>query len=171
MNEISGYYDKESNLLNAVKDLRENNIKIKDVFSPYPVHGLDHAMGLKRSWLPKAAFIGGAIGAISGFGFQTWVFTKAYPLNIGGKPFMAAPSFIPVTFECTILFAAFAIVLAYFFKSNLGLGANNKIYDEGATDDRFVVVIDTSDLSIEGAEQVKSKFENTGALDIKTMNN
>ena len=171
MNEISGYYDKESNLLNAVKDLRENNIKIKDVFSPYPVHGLDHAMGLKRSWLPKAAFIGGAIGAISGFGFQTWVFTKAYPLNIGGKPFLAAPSFIPVTFECTILFAAFAIVLAYFFKSNLGLGANNKIYDEGATDDRFVVVLDTSDLSLEDAAQVKFKFENTGALDIKTMNN
>lgn len=167
MNEISGYYDKEINLLNAVKDLRKNKIKIKDVFSPYPVHGLDHAMGTKRSYLPKAAFIGGAIGAISGFGFQAWVFTRAYPINIGGKPLMAVPSFIPVTFECAILFAAFAIVITYLVKSHLGPGADNKIYDERATDDRFVVVLDTSDQNNEETEIIKSKFEGTGALDIK----
>jgi hypothetical protein len=167
MKEISGYYDKEINLLNAVKDLRENKIKIKDVFSPYPVHGLDHAMGLRRSWLPRAAFIGGAVGAISGFGFQAWVFTKAYPINIGGKPFLATPSFIPVTFECAILFAAFAIVLSYLFKSHLGAGADNKIYDERATDDRFVIVLDTTDIDSNKAEKIKSKFEDSGAMDVK----
>jgi Alternative complex III, ActD subunit len=167
MKEISGYYDKEASLLEAVKNLRESKIKIKDVFSPYPVHGLDHAMGLRRSWLPKAAFIGGAIGAISGFGFQAWVFTRAYPINIGGKPFLATPSFIPVTFECAILFAAFAIVISYLFRSHLGAGADNKIYDERATDDRFVVVLDTSDSNNDDTENIKSKFENTGALDIK----
>ena len=167
MKEISGYYDKEASLLEAVKNLRENKIKIKDVFSPYPVHGLDHAMGLKRSWLPKAAFIGGAIGAISGFGFQVWVFTRAYPINIGGKPFLAAPSFIPVTFECAILFAAFAIVISYLFKSHLGAGANNKIYDERATDDRFVVVLDTAEFESNEAEKIKSKFEETGAMNVK----
>lgn len=167
MNEISGYYDKEINLLNAVKDLRENKIKIKDVFSPYPVHGLDHAMGNKRSYLPKAAFIGGTIGAISGFGFQAWVFTKAYPINIGGKPLLAVPSFIPVTFECAILFAAFAIVIAYLVKSHLGPGADNKIYDERATDDRFVVVLDTSDQNNEETETIKTKFEGTGAFEVK----
>lgn len=167
MNEISGYYDKEINLLNAVKDLRKNKIKIKDVFSPYPVHGLDHALGLKRSWLPRTAFIGGAVGAISGFGFQAWVFTRAYPINIGGKPFLAAPSFIPVTFECAILFAAFAIVISYLVKSHLGAGANNKIYDERATDDRFVVVLETSDVDSNEAEKIKSKFEDTGALNVK----
>jgi len=167
MKEISGYYDKEINLLNAVKDLRENKIKIKDVFSPYPVHGLDHAMGLRRSWLPRAAFIGGAVGAISGFGFQVWVFTRAYPINIGGKPFLAAPSFIPVTFECAVLFAAFAIVLSYLFKSHLGAGADNKIYDERATDDRFVVVLDTTDIDSKEAEKIKLKFEDSGAMDVK----
>jgi hypothetical protein len=164
MREISGYYDKESSLLDAVKNLRENNIKIKDVFSPYPIHGLDHAMGLRRSWLPRAAFIGGAVGAISGFVFQAWVFTKAYPINIGGKPFMSIPSFIPVTFECAVLFAAFSIVLAYLLKSNLGVGANNKIYDERATDDRFVVVLNTDEAE---AENIKSKFEETGAKNVK----
>ncbi len=164
MKEISGYYDRESSLLDAVKTLRENDIKIKDVFSPYPVHGLDHAMGLRRSWLPKTAFIGGAVGAASGLLFQIWVFTKAYPLNIGGKPYLSIPSFIPVTFECAILFAAFAIVLAYLFKSNLGLGANNKIYDERATDDRFVVVLKVEDNE---TDQIKSTFAETGAMEIK----
>ena len=167
MKEISGYFDKEASLLYAVKNLRENNIKIKDVFSPYPIHGLDHAMGLKRSWLPRAAFIGGAIGAISGFMFQVWVFTKAYPLNIGGKPFLSIPSFIPVTFECAVLFAAFAIVIAYLVKSQLGPGSDNKIYDERATDDRFVVVLDTANIESTEAEKVKSKFEETGAQGVK----
>lgn len=167
MSEISGYYNKEAKLLDAVKSLRENDIKIKDVFSPYPIHGLDHAMGLRRSWLPRAAFVGGAVGAITGLLFQIWVFTKAYPINIGGKPFMSIPSFIPVTFECAVLFAAFSIVLTYLFRSNLGAGADNKIYDERATDDRFVVVLDTTDVNEQEAEKIKSKFEETGAEGVK----
>ena len=164
MKEISGYFEKEAVLLDAVKNLRENNIKIKDVFSPYPIHGLDHAMGLRRSWLPRAAFIGGAIGAITGLLFQIWVFTKAYPINIGGKPFLSLPSFIPVTFECAVLFAAFSIVFAYLFRSNLGAGANNKIYDERATDDRFVVVLNAEEAE---AEIIRSKLKETGAKDVK----
>ena len=167
MKELSGYFDKEANLLNAVKKLRESDIKIKDVFSPYPVHELDRAMGLRRSSLPRTAFIGGAIGAVSGLLFQIWVFTKAYPINIGGKPYLSIPSFIPVTFECAILFAAFAIVFAYLFRSNLGLGADNKIYDDRATDDRFVVVLDTSGAKDSEAEGIKTTFEETGAMDVK----
>jgi hypothetical protein len=117
--------------------------------------------------LPRAAFIGGAIGAVSGLLFQIWVFTKAYPINIGGKPYLSIPSFIPVTFECAVLFAAFAIVFAYLFRSNLGLGAENKIYDERATDDRFVVVLDTSGTENSEAEEIKKTFEGTGAMNVK----
>ncbi len=167
MKEISGYYDKESSLLDAVKTLKEQKIKIKDVFSPYPVHGLDRALGLQRSLLPRIAFIGGAIGAIVGFLFQVWVFTRAYPLNIGGKPLLAAPSFVPVAFESAILFAAFAIVIAYLVRSNLGLGAKNKIYNERATDDRFVVVLDTSANNKAESENIKIQFEKTGAMEVK----
>ncbi|MFW5721116.1 MAG: DUF3341 domain-containing protein [Bacteroidota bacterium] len=167
MKEISGYYDKESSLLDAVKTLKEQKIKIKDVFSPYPVHGLDRALGLQRTSLPRTAFIGGAIGAIVGFMFQVWVFTKAYPINIGGKPLLAAPSFVPVAFESAILFAAFAIVIAYLVRSNLGLGAKNKIYNERATDDRFVVVLDTSGNDKDEAENIKIQFEKTGAMEVK----
>ena len=163
MQKISGYFETESNLLEAIKELKEENIPIDDVFSPYPIHGLDQTLGLRRSWLPRAAFIGGFVGAACGFLFQAWVFTKAYPINIGGKPFFAIPSFVPVMFECAVLFAAIFIVFAYLLKSNLGAGADNKIYDNRATDDRFVVVL----LANDQAELTKQKFEKTGAQGIE----
>lgn len=164
--EISGYFTEEEKLFDAIKSLRDKNIKIKDVFTPFPVHGLEKALGYKRSLLPKAALIGGLIGGTSGFLFQTWVFTRAYPMNIGGKPSFSVPSFIPVTFECAILFAAFSIVFAFFIKSKLGFGATPKIYDEKATDNRFVVVLNTSGNSDE-VENIKKHFESTGVSDIK----
>ena len=164
--EISGYFTDEESLFKAIKGLRENNIKIKDVFTPYPVHGLDKALGLRRSLLPKAAFFGGALGASCGFLFQAWVFTKAYPLNIGGKPFLSVPSFIPVTFECTVLFATFAIAFAFLFRSKLGLGASHKIYNEESTDDRFVVVLNTEEAD---ADTIKKQFKSTGAMNIKVQ--
>lgn len=165
--EISGYFNDEASLFRAIKELKENKTWIKDVFTPFPVHGLDKALGLKRSLLPKAAFIGGTIGALSGFFFQAWVFTKAYPLNFGGKPFLSVPSFIPITFECTILFAAFAIVFAFLFRSKLGMGAKNKIYREESTDDKFVVVINTGESTgKKEIEILKKQFESTGALGV-----
>ncbi|MCG8412521.1 MAG: DUF3341 domain-containing protein [Bacteroidales bacterium] len=168
MREVLGYYTKETDLLEGVKTLVNEKITVKDVFSPYPVHGLDKAMKLKRSRLPRVAFIFGALGALLGFLFQAWVFTKSYPINIGGKPFMAIPSFIPVTFECTILFAAIAIVLAYLLKSHLGAGADNKIYDQRATDDHFVIVLDVSDKNNKESEEITTKLKATGAKSVET---
>ncbi len=147
---ISASYSDEENLLRGLNRLKEKKMKIVDVFTPFPVHGLDKLMGYRRSWLPRVGFIGGAIGAACGFGFQAWVFTRAYPLVFGGKPYLAIPSFIPVTFECTVLFAAFAMVFAFLIRSGLGPGAKNRILDERITDDRFVVLID------EGGEQEKN---------------
>ena len=163
MQKISGYFETESNLLKAVKKLKEDNIQIDDVFSPYPIHGLDQVLELRRSWLPRAAFIGGFVGAACGFLFQTWVFTKAYSINIGGKPFFSFFSFVPVMFECAVLFAAVSIVFAYLLKSNLGAGADNKIYNNRATDDRFVVVLFVDDQ----IEEIKQKFKKLGAQGVE----
>jgi hypothetical protein len=87
------------------------------------------------------AFWGGAVGAALGFLFQAWVFTKGYPLNFGGKPFFAIPSFMPVTFEMAVLFAAFSMVFAFLIYFKLGPGAKTVIHDERITDDRFLVVV------------------------------
>lgn len=157
---VSAYYEDEKDLLKGIEKLKESGVKILDAFTPFPVHGLDKALGIRRSWLPRVAFIGGAIGAFSGFFFQKWVFTVGYQMNIGGKPFFSVPSFIPVTFESTVLFAAFSMVLVFMFRSKLGLGAENKIYDLKITDDHFVVVAGYEENK---SKQVVEKMQAAGA--------
>jgi hypothetical protein len=139
---ISAYYRDDQQLISGLKRLREGGIKIADVLTPFPVHGIDKVLGIRRSHISRVGFIAGAIGGISGFVFQAWAFTVSYPLNIGGKPFFAIPSFVPVTFECTVLFAAIAMVFAYLFRTKLGFGAKHINYDERITDDRFLVLVD-----------------------------
>lgn len=161
---ISAYYEDEEDLLSGIKKMQKDNVEILDAFTPFPVHGLDKVLGIKRSWLPRVGFIGGTIGAACGFFLQMWVFTEGYPMNIGGKPLLAIPSFIPVTFECAVLFAAFSMVFAFLFRSKLGLGAENKIYDVKSTDNHFVVVAGFEENK---SDSVKEKMEAAGATIIE----
>jgi len=165
---LSAYFQDEENLLRAAKDLKENQISILEVFTPFPVHGLDQVLNYKRSRIPTIGFIAGAIGAILAFGFQTWAFVYDYPLFVGGKPNFAIPSFIPITFEITVLFAAFGMVFAFLIKSNLGPGSNNKIYDERITDDRFLILIDYSE---ETETKIKEILEKEEAQDVRVKEN
>lgn len=163
---ISAYFEDEENLLRAAKDLKEKQVSIQDVLTPFPIHGLDPILGFKRSRIPTVGFISGAIGCIIAFGFQAWAFIVDYPLFIGGKPHFAIPSFIPITFELTVLFAAFGMVFAFLIQSKLGPGANNPIHDERITDDRFMIIVD---LDEEGNqyELVKEILLKEEAQDIK----
>lgn len=81
-----------------------------DAFSPYPIEELTEALGIKHSKLPLIVLIGGILGCLGGYGLCYWVSAIVYPINIGGRPLHSWPAFIPVTFECTILLAAFAAV-------------------------------------------------------------
>ena len=141
-NYISISFDDEKPMLDAVKTLIANEAGIDDVLTPFPVHGLDKLLGMKKSRIPTVGFIFGAIGALVGFGFQAWVFTQAYPLIIGGKPFLAAPAFIPVTFEMTVLTSAFAMVAVFLIRSKLKPKKKFEAIDPRVTDDRFVILID-----------------------------
>jgi len=102
-------------LLEAAKATRDAGYKCFDVHSPFPVHGMNRAMGLRRSDLPWVILGGGLTGCIGGFALQYWVSAVDYPLVISGKPFNSIPAFIPITFECTILISAFAAVLGMLF--------------------------------------------------------
>lgn len=155
---VSGYYLDDKDLVEGIKALQEKNIEIADVRTPFPVHGLDKVLKMRRSNLPKAGFFAGAMGTAIGFGFQAWVFTEAWPLNFGGKPFLSVPSFIPVTFELTVLFAAFALVFGFLIRSGLGPGAPNIIYDEEVTNDRFQILL-----------EVKSGNSDQLQLDLKSV--
>jgi len=162
-NYLTAYYTDEDALIKGVRQIREKGVAIQDVFTPFPVHGLDKALGMRRSRLTRVAFAGGAIGAIAGFGFQAWVFTKAYPLNFGGKPYLSVPSFMPVTFELSVLFAAFSMVIAFFIYFKLGPGAKAVIYDERSSDDRFLVLIDLDDKAEEEVKKIEKTLTDAGA--------
>jgi len=164
---ISGYFLDEEELITAIKSLQEKNIGIKNVYTPFPIHGLDKLLGLKKSKIPTVGFLFGALGAAAAFLFQSWVFTESYPMNIGGKPLLSIPTFIPIIFETTILFAAIAMVFAFLFRSKLGLGADNKIYDLKVTDDHFLILLQTSNEVKD--EQLIAELNNLGANDVKEI--
>jgi len=138
---ITVVFDDEEPMLEAVHKINENNEQILDVLTPFPVHGLDKALGMKRTRIPFAGFFCGLLGGLTGFLFQAWVFTVDYPLVFGGKPYLSAPSFIPVTFELTVLFTALGIVAALLIKSGLRPVRKFEPLNDRITDDRFVILV------------------------------
>lgn len=100
-------FESVDDLLKAARGVRDAGYKRWDVHSPFPVHGLDQAMGLKRTRLPLVVFGGGATGALGALVLQWWTNAVDYPFVISGKPFFSLPANIPVIFELTVLFAAF----------------------------------------------------------------
>jgi hypothetical protein len=159
-------FDDEVPLLQAVKKLRENKEIIKDVLSPFPVHGLDEALSMKRTRIPVVGFIFGALGASLAFIFQAWVFTVSYPLIIGGKPFFSVPTFVPITFEVTVLFSGLAMVAALLIRSRLKPEITFSPIDERITDDRFVILVDTPD-DEDSLKRVKSILSGIQTVEIK----
>ena len=107
---IYGIFDDEEVLLNSVKEVRSKDISIKEVYSPFPIHGLDHALGLERTRLAIAAFIYGAIGCALAIWMTYYIMILDWPQNIGGKPsfayYLNMPAFVPIIFEMTVLFSA-----------------------------------------------------------------
>jgi len=135
-------FNDEGPMLQAIRKLLESKEIILDVQTPFPVHGLDKLLSIKRSRIPVGGFFLGILGAVSAFGFMTWVFTVSYPLIIGGKPFFAAPSFIPITFEVTVLFAGVSMGAAMLIRSKLKPDIDFEPVDERITDNMFVVLVD-----------------------------
>ena len=165
---LFGLYDDEEILLKAVKKAKARHLDIMDVFTPFPVHGLDHALELEESRLHQAGFVYGALGTLTAFGFMSWVFTRDWPIIFGGKPYFSAPSFIPITFELTVLFAAVGMVFTFYIVSGLGPGVVNDYLHPRITDDKFCVAFDTSHSSEEEVSKLKAFFAETGAEVHKT---
>ena len=135
-------FDDEKVLFPAVKKVRNAGYKIQDVYTPFPVHGLDHALGMRETSLHTAGFIYGITGTTTALSCMSWVFTKDWPLNIGGKPHLPLPAFIPITFELTVLFAAVGMVITFCYLCQLGPFVKKHHFHPRATDDLFVMVIE-----------------------------
>lgn len=157
---VFGLYDDETDLLSAVRQANKDHKDIYDVWTPFPVHGLDPLLGLEESRLHIAGFIYGALGLLTAFLGMTWIFTKDWPIIFGGKPYWSVPAFIPITFELTVLFAAVGMTVTFYIINGLAPGVNSPILHDRITDDKFCLAFDTAHVS-EG--DAKSFFESTGA--------
>jgi len=165
---LFGLYDDEEILLPAVQRAKDDHLDIMDVYSPFPLHGLDPIMGLKESRLHQAGFVYGSMGTLTAFLFMTWVFTRDWPVIFGGKPYWSVPAFIPITFELTVLFAAIGMVTSFYIVCGLGPGVEAKTLDDRITDDKFCIAFETNGMSVSEIDKLKSFFTNTGASEINT---
>src|SRR5262249_10890635 len=128
----------------AARAVRDQKVKRFDAFTPFPVHGIEEAMGLKRSFLPWVTFLAGLTGGTIGLPFEIWTSAYDWPLTVGGKPFVSLPAFIPICFECTVLFAGLATAGALFAACKLP-AVDPPILDPALTNDKFGLFISSED--------------------------
>ena len=159
-------YDDEDVLLHAVEQVRGTGVKIHEVYSPYPVHGLEHVLGYKRSRLPIAAFLFGMLGTTLALTMQFYMMKFDWPMIIGGKDHAAFPDFIPVGFELTVLLASFGMVSVFMISSNLKPWAQPRIFDVRSTDDKHIMAIDIANNSAIEVDQIKEILRSSGATEV-----
>ena len=164
---ITGNFYDEAVLFPAVKKVRRSGYRIHDVFTPFPIHGLDKAMGLRDTSLHTAGFIYAITGTATAFGFISWALAIDWQLNFGGKPFFSLPAWIPIMFELTVLFAAVGMVLTFCYLCQLAPFVKKDHFNLRSTDDTFVMVLETTDKTSEA--EVVSFLQSLGASDVQVQ--
>lgn len=162
---IIGSFADPDELMDGIDKLQANNISIYDCFTPMPIHGIEAKLGVKPSRLPIAAFCFGLLGGTLGFSLIYYTLTYDWPMNIGGKPSLPLPDFVPVTFECTILITALGMVATFFYRNHLFPGLAPRVMDLRATDDRFIVAIDARENTDHA--RIESLLREAGAVEVK----
>lgn len=158
-------------LMAAANAAREAGYKKIDAYSPFPIHGLAEATGFNKTHLSALVLGGGIIGGISGF-FMCWYANViSYPMNIGGKPYNSWPAWIPITFECTILLAAFCAVFGMIILNGLPMPYhpvfNVRRFDQ-ASRDKFFLVIEAADPKFDHVE-ARRFLENLGPREVNDV--
>lgn len=160
-------YEDDDQVFPAIKKCKEAGYKIHDVYTPFPVHGLDHALGLRETSLHTAGFIFGITGTTTALSCMTWILTSDWPQIYDGKPHFALPAFIPITFELTVLFAAVGMVMTFMWLCKLAPGVKKHIFDPRATDDLFVMPIECT--SKTNVEDLEAFLKSTGASKVNVQ--
>ena len=168
---VVGAFGSTDALFHACEALRDAGYTKFDAHTPFPVHGLERAMGLKPSRLPWIVLLCGLLGGTGAFALQTWAHIWGYKQNISGKPFFAFQAYVPITFELTVLFAAFGTFFGVWGLSRLPQLFHPVMQHpafSGATDDRFLVSIEASDPKFD-ADKVRALLAELGARDVEEV--
>jgi hypothetical protein len=128
-------------LLKAVRKARRELFRVYDVFAPFPIHGLDEAMGIRRTKLPWVTLLAGLTGLATALTLQFYTNVLDWPLDVGGKPDNSLLAFVPISFELTVLFAGLTTVGAFFLRAKLYPGKKAWLVNPGITDDVFAMVL------------------------------
>lgn len=155
----------ESSVVKAAAKMKEMGFKNFDAISPYPIHGMEEAHGIKRSWIPYVSFVAGLVGLSSGLALTWWTSVVDWPINIGGKPMFSLPAFIPIMFELTILFSALSSVVALFYVCGIPR-INPPIIDPDLTCNKFAIFVPQDDVGYD-EKKLEEVFKNLGASQIK----
>ena len=164
-------YETPQAIYKACEKIRDAGYEKWDAYTPFPIHGMEHAMGLKASKLPWFVFGGGITGGTLAMSFMLWTSAYSYPINVGGKPLWSVPAFIPITFEITVLLSCITCFMALWFLCRLPQFYSplfkSKAF-ERVTDDKFFIAIEASDKRFD-LSKVRKLFEETGATLIEEV--
>lgn len=164
---IQAIYADDDVLLAAVKKVRAAHHHIEEIYTPFPVHGLDKAMGLAPTRIAIASFIYGCIGLCVAVAMMNYIMIEDWPQNIGGKPSFSfldnMPAFVPIMFELTVFFAAHLMVITFYLRSKLWPFKEAENPDVRTTDDHFLMEVSASD----NIEALSAFLQETGAVEVK----
>lgn len=166
---IHAIYTDDDILMDAVKKVRAEKHHIEEVYTPFPVHGLDKAMGLAPTRIAIASFMYGCLGLAVAITMLNFIMIKDWPQDIGGKPSFSfienMPAFIPVMFEMTVFFAAHLMVITFYLRSKMWPFKNAENPDPRTTDDHFLM-----EIPVHGNEkELSALLQDTGAVEVKTV--
>lgn len=163
---IHALYDDDDMLLKAVRSIRAEKYHIEEVYTPFPVHGLDKALGLEGTKIAITSFMYGCLGFIVSILMMNYIMIEDWPQNIGGKPSFSyienMPSFVPIMFELTVFFAAHLMVITFYMRSKLWPFKKSENPNPLTTDDKFLMEISIG----KNEEQLLKLLKSTGAVEI-----
>ncbi len=160
-----GIFDEEEKFISSIKSLQEKDFTIHDVFTPYPVHEVFHLLK-RKSRLPAAAYFMGLSAILATLAFLYYTAVIDWPVVYGGKPFNSFPSFIVITIVLTILTVTIGSLAVFSARSKLLPGRDNTIFDHRATDDKFVIVVNTGKLDRSTSDNAGNIMKEMGAIEI-----
>ena len=166
---IHAIYTDDDVLMNAVKKVKAERHHIEEIYTPFPVHGLDKAMGLEPTRIAIAAFMYGCVGLIVSVVMMNYIMIDDWPQNIGGKPSFSyienMPAFVPIMFELTVFFAAHLMVITFYLRSRMWPFKKAENPDPRTTDDHFLM-----EIAVHGNENKLSELlKETGAVEVNLI--